>query len=154
MNNFSVNWIINKKLAIGQAPKTLDALVQLRQLKIKSIFSLCGEKEANHPPEMINIFFCKRFVLPDHKCNFVPDIKDIYECVLILESLLKEGPVYIHCVAGKERSPLICIAWLMKNKNLDLIDALEFVRQQHKISNPLSKQLNLLNSEEFKKLLL
>ncbi len=149
MKDFSISWIIHNKLAIGKAPKKSEDFDKLKNLKIKSIFSLCGEDEVKQPPEIINQFFCKRFVLPDHKSSFLPKINDIKECVAILENLLEKGPVYIHCLAGKERSPLICIAWLMKKRKLELIDALDYVNQQHKISNPLNEHLNLLKSEEF-----
>ncbi len=150
MKNFSVNWIIHGKLAIGQAPQTNLDLEKLRDLKIKSIFSICEEKEVKLPEEMESNFVCKKLFIPDHKYNFLPKIEEIKECVIILDNLLQRGSVYIHCVAGKERSPLICVAWLVKKKNIELTVALDFVSQQHRRANPLSEHLKLLNEEQFR----
>ena len=59
--------------------------------------------------------------------------------------MIQKGPVYVHCFAGVERSPLICIAYLMKNQNIDLQDALEYLMQTHPITNPLKGQLNIIS---------
>ena len=62
----------------------------------------------------------------------------------IMEELMDKGSVLVHCYAGVERSPLICIAWLMKNKGLDLDDSLRYLMEVNPGTNPLPQQLNLL----------
>ena len=46
---------------------------------------------------------------------------------------MKEGPVFIHCYAGIERSPLICMAWLVKYKMLSPSEALQYVMEVTKV---------------------
>ena len=43
-----------------------------------------------------------------------------------------------------ERSPLVCIAWLIRNEKLSLQQALDYMMQVHKGTNPLPGQLKLL----------
>ena len=62
-----------------------------------------------------------------------------------LAEIIESGPVYIHCLAGIERSPLVCMAWLVKNYNLTPTQALDYLMHVHKGTNPLPAQLKLLN---------
>ena len=62
----------------------------------------------------------------------------------MLEELKNFGPVYVHCVASKERSPLVCMGWLVKKHNLTPTQALDYMMEIHKGTNPLPKQFNLL----------
>ena len=54
------------------------------------------------------------------------------------------GAVYIHCVAAMERSPLVCLAWLVQEHNLKPARALDYLMQVHPGTNPLPGQLALL----------
>ena len=54
------------------------------------------------------------------------------------------GPVYVHCVAAMERSPLVCLAWLVKQRRLKPARALDYLMQVHPGTNPLPGQLALL----------
>jgi len=62
-----------------------------------------------------------------------------------LRELRKEGPVFVHCVAAMERSPLVCMAWLMQQEGLNSTEALDYLMQVHPGTNPLPGQLALLN---------
>ena len=44
-----------------------------------------------------------------------------------------------------ERSPLVCIAYLMKEKNITKQVALEYLMQVHPGTSPLPEQLDILN---------
>ena len=35
-----------------------------------------------------------------------------------LAELKQEGPVFVHCVAAMERSPLVCLGWLVQEHNM------------------------------------
>ena len=118
---------------------------------IKSIFSLCSYKEAPFLDQMSDLFKCERFVLPDHKANRIVTSDEILAALFILKNLKKDGPVFIHCVAAMERSPLICISWLIKMHNLKLDEALNYLMQSHVGTNPLPEQLNVLKEEEIYK---
>ena len=66
---------------------------------------------------------------------------EIENAVNNLEKLLDICPVFMHCHAAVERSPLISVAFLMKTKKLNLIQAYEYVKQQNKTTNVLLDHL-------------
>ena len=148
-SNFTFNWVLIRELAIGTAPKNQDHLTTLKDNGIKSILSLCDISEAK-PPEEINIFFnCERIVLPDHRIGRSLQVDEIIQTLIILKRLREYGPVFVHCVAGMERSPLICIAWLIKYKALTQQQAIDYLMQIHSNTNPLSSQLAVLRDKKF-----
>ena len=53
--------------------------------------------------------------------------------------------VFLHCVAAMERSPLVCMAWLIKHKNLSITQSLDYMMSINKGTNPLPSQLKVLN---------
>ena len=55
--------------------------------------------------------------LPDHNSKRFATKSEIENAVNNLEKLLRNGPVFMHCHAAVERSPLISVAFLMKTKN-------------------------------------
>ena len=93
---------------------------------------------------MKNQFICERIVLPDHKYKEVLTMQQINEALVLLQSLMSNGPVFVHCKASVERSPLICMAWLVKKCNLNNFEALDYLMQIHPITNPLPNQFELL----------
>ena len=142
---FYLDWILNNQLAIGPSPNKMEDLEELKSSNIKSILSLCSEEEASNPKEMFETFQVRRVLLPDHKSGRVPTIKEINKALNALEELIKDhNPVFIHCFAAMERSPLICIAWLAKEHKLSIKEALDYVMQAHQGTNPLSEQLEVL----------
>ena len=68
-------------------------------------------------------------------------LSEIENAVNILKKLLCNGPVFMHCHAAVERSPLISIAFLLKEKKLNLTQAYEYVKQQNRKTNILLDQL-------------
>lgn len=148
-SKFTFNWVLINELAIGIAPRKQDHLTTLKNNGVKSILSLCDVYEAQ-PPEDINLIFnCKRFVLPDHRIGRSPKVDEIIQALNILNGIWKDGPVFVHCVAGMERSPLICIAWLIKYKALSQQQAIDYLMQIHSNTNPLSSQLAVLRDKKF-----
>jgi protein-tyrosine phosphatase len=45
-----------------------------------------------------------------------------------------------------ERSPLVCLAWLMRERGLSRLQALDYLMQVHPGTNPLPGQLNVLTA--------
>ena len=142
--NFKVDWILNNELAVGPALMNNQELTKLKNIDIKSILSLCGENEAPNLENIEKEFIFKRVVLPDHKCKTQLTFDQLNFALSALEELKSFGPVYVHCVAAKERSPLICMAWLVKNHNLTPMQALSYVMEAHQGTNPLPEQLKIL----------
>ena len=145
MNFFKVNWVLVNELAIGKAPTTESHSQLLKEEGIKSILSLCSIEESKPELDLNKFFITKRYVLPDHKSGRLPKIEEINKTILFLEELIQKGPVFIHCVAAMERSPLICMSWLVKKHKLSPIEALDYMMQVHKGTSPLAGQLSLLN---------
>lgn len=149
--DFRVDWVLNNELAIGRCPINKSDLDKLNTLGIKSILSLCSEEEIKFKNIKIEGFIHKRFVLPDHKVGKDPTFSEIKIVLDILKDLFSFGPVFIHCVAAMERSPLICMAWLIKNKRLDVFEALNYMMEIHPGTNPLPSQIRILQDENFTK---
>ena len=141
---FKFNWVLVNELAISSAPSKEENLEYIFNEGIKSILTLCSEDEIKLPNKITQKFNHRRLVLPDHSYKINLKYEDINKALVIIEELVKEGPVLVHCYAGVERSPLICIAWLMKSKGLDLDDSLRYLMDVNPGTNPLPKQLNLL----------
>ena len=141
---FNFTWILIEELAIGQAPKSLDNLLLIKAKGIKSIFSLCEINEAPNLKEINELFNYERYPLPDHRQNKYPTIDQILYVLKQIKSMMLKGPVYVHCIAAMERSPLICLAWLMREKGLNLEQSLDYMMQTHNNTNPLGGQLAIL----------
>jgi len=52
--------------------------------------------------------------------------------------------VFVHCLAAMERSPLLCMAWLVRSRGLSPQRALDYLQQQHPGTNPLPDQWRVL----------
>ena len=125
-------------------------LLMLKDIGIKSVLSLCSEAEATPPNGFYDNFICSRFILPDHRAGRIPELDELKKALNILRESMINKPVFIHCVAAIERSPLICMAWLIKEKGLSPLNALEYMTEVHPRTNPLAGQLSLLNDLNLK----
>ncbi len=143
---FKIDWVLIDKLALGPAPRKIEDINELKKNKIIWIFSLCSKKEITVEVNYEDYFSCKRIILPDHKYKESLTINQLNLAINTLSEIIDSGPVYIHCVAGFERSPLVCIAWLVKNYNMTITQALDYLMDVHIGTNPLPDQLKLLNS--------
>ena len=142
---FKLDWVLNNELAVGPAPLKKSHYEYLFNKNIKSILNLCNEKEAPIDEIFKSVFNIKRYTLPDHKVNKEIEIHEINAIIKIIESLKSNGAVYIHCFAGIERSPLICMAWLISKHKLSPERSLDYLMEVHKGSNPLPSQYKLLS---------
>ena len=138
------NWVLINKLAVGTAPRNLDDIAKLKKNSIKSVLSLCSIDEAIPPKDFQCDFDCERLILPDHTYGRFPDIDELENALKLLNKLLNNPPVFVHCVASIERSPLVCLAWLVKFENLEPDYALQYMMDIHPTTNPLPGQYSLL----------
>jgi protein-tyrosine phosphatase len=83
-------------------------------------------------------------VLPDHRAGRMPGAEELAQALAALAALRQQGPVFVHCVAAMERSPLVCLAWLMRQRGLSPQRALDYLMQVHPGTSPLPGQLELL----------
>lgn len=141
---FRLDWVLVQELAIGPAPRADRHLDQLADEGVKAVLSLCSEVEAPPLQGLADRFLTRRLVLPDHRVGRLPERSEIEEALALLTHLRQEGPVFVHCVAAMERSPLVCLAWLVRSHGLTPQRALDYLMQAHPGTNPLPGQLALL----------
>ncbi len=113
---------------------------------MRSVLSLCSTAEAAPPAEMTERFRCVRHPLPDHRSGRAPEPADLAAALQALRELRSSGPVFVHCVAAVERSPLLCLGWLMERRRLSLLQALDYLMQVHPSTGPLPEQLASLRT--------
>jgi hypothetical protein len=141
---FRLDWVLVEELAIGPAPRADRHLDYLEAEGIKAVLSLCGPQEAALPGGLGERFAHQRWVLPDHRAGRLPQPAELDGALEALASLREQGPVYVHCVAAMERSPLVCLAWLVSRHQQSPEQALDYLMQVHPGTNPLPGQLALL----------
>ena len=141
---FRIDWVLINQIAIGPAPRAVHHLDRLEEEGISGVLSLCSTKEAKPPNGQIERFRSIRFVLPDHRSGRLPTLDEIGTALGLLHELHQHGPVFVHCVAAMERSPLVCLAWLVSQHRMKPEKALDYLMQQHPGTNPLPGQLALL----------
>ncbi|MDX2271533.1 MAG: dual specificity protein phosphatase [Cyanobacteriota bacterium] len=140
----TVDWVIPGKLAVGSLPRPGDSAI-LAKAKIQVIFSLCAPTEGSLPPDVRKQFYCGNLVLPDSHWKHPIRVEQLRRAVEVVHrSVEKNMPIYVHCLAGIERSPLVCIAYLCCYQNLQLQDALTWVKQVHPRTMPTRDQLNVI----------
>lgn len=137
------DWVLMNKLAIGTPPSTKSDVEFLKNLGIVAVLNLCSEEESPEIEDQTDLIF-KRYPLPDHKCKDCITDFQIIQSLQYLEEMIENGPVFVHCFASIERSPLICMAWLMKKMDLNLINSLDYMKQVHPQTNPLLSQIEKL----------
>ena len=144
IQRFRIDWVLTNDLAIGPAPRADRHLKRLEAAGIRGVLSLCSEEEAQSPKGLADHFQCQRIVLPDHRSPEVLSLHQLKSSLIALSELRQQGPVFVHCVAAVERSPLICMACLVQQQQLNPSEALDYLMQVHPGSNPLPRQLSLL----------
>ncbi|EHA62421.1 dual specificity protein phosphatase family protein [Synechococcus sp. WH 8016] len=144
IQRFRINWVLINDLAIGPAPRAERHIQRLKAAGIHGVLSLCSLEEAKPPQGFTDQFQCQRILLPDHRSPEVLTLHQLKSSLIALSELRQQGPVFVHCVAAVERSPLICMAWLVQQQQLNPSEALDYLMQVHPGSNPLPRQLALL----------
>jgi hypothetical protein len=137
-SRFRVDWVLVQELAIGPAPRAERHLERLAAEGVRGVLSLCGEEEAPPPRGLEQRFSCRRVVLPDHRAGRMPLAEELAQALAALAQLREEGPVFVHCVAAMERSPLVCLRGLSPQR------ALDYLMEVHPGTSPLPGQLELL----------
>lgn len=137
-------WIVPGQIAVGGFPLPQKIPTLLNQ-GIRVILSLCTEEEGRLTPALQQQFRCVRVALPDSRHSQALEIQDLEAAVDLLHwTVQRRLPVYVHCWAGMERSPLVCIAYLCRHGGWDLWDALNWVKHIHPPAQPTSTQIQVL----------
>jgi hypothetical protein len=144
-SRFRIDWVLVNELAIGPAPRAERHLDRLEEQGVRAVLSLCSPEEALPPEGLEQRFACRRLVLPDHRAARLPDREELQAALSALAELRAVGPAFVHCVAAMERSPLVCLAWLVSRHGQSPQAALDYLMQVHPGTNPLPGQLKLLD---------
>jgi protein-tyrosine phosphatase len=138
------SWILSQKLAIGRLPKAKDCAALL-EAKINVVLSLSAPSEGELPVEITQNFNCLRLILPDSRFLLSLQVDQLAQAVKLIHQTLQNGQsIYVHCLAGVERSPIVCVAYLCRYHNLDLWQALNRVKQVNPRTMPTHAQLQIV----------
>jgi atypical dual specificity phosphatase len=139
-----LDWVIPGKLSVGGLPQEKDINILTRS-KIQVILSLCAPSEGELPPEIEQGFHCVRLILPDSRYTSDLTAERLCKAVDILRQCDRKGlPLYVHCLAGIERSPTVCIAYLCCVHHLELWEAVELVKRIRPAASPSRHQIQVI----------
>jgi hypothetical protein len=138
------SWVLTGRLALGPMPASASHWQQLEQAGLRARFSCCYPQELGPVPPPPH-WHSDGVPLPDHRRQETLTQQRLVEAVVRAERLLQTGdPVYLHCMAGIERSPLLAVALTARQRDLSLFEALDWVRRCHPPALPIASQLALL----------
>jgi hypothetical protein len=145
-SQFRIDWVLRGELALGPAPRSPEHLSRLEQQGIGAVLSLCASEEWPLLAGLEQRFLWRRHPLPDHRSGRYPSPEELEAALAVaLQMQQQTGPLFVHCVAAMERSPLLCLAWLMRRRKLSRLQALDYLMQVHPGTMPLAGQLSLLD---------
>jgi atypical dual specificity phosphatase len=141
-----LRWIIDRRLAVGPLPtaQNSDFLVQA---EIRSVLTFCATTEGTLDPKIPEDYQWQRLVLPDSHYSEKMQPQDLGEVIDQLRQFITtDPPVYVHCLAGMERSPTVCIGYLCLYEGMELSEALNFVKQRNPRTNINPEQVQVLQA--------
>jgi atypical dual specificity phosphatase len=144
--SISLHWIIQNRLAVGPIP-TVETADSLKSAGIRSVLTLCGEEEGKLAPQVPTDFSWQRFLLPDSHYVERMTTEHLRTAVDLAHSLISTGaPLYVHCLAGMERSPTVCVGYLCLYEKMQVWEALNLVKSNNPRTNITSEQIQVLQS--------
>jgi hypothetical protein len=139
-------WILPEQLAVGPLPYP-EHLKVLQDQGIKAILTLCNPTEGALSGEYETAFHCVLFPLPDSRQAAPLLVSNLEIAVDKLHNLINtQGTVYVHCLAGVERSPTVCVSYLCRYHGLEIWEALNWVRSVHRRTGITSEQLRVISN--------
>jgi predicted protein tyrosine phosphatase len=139
-----LDWVIAAKLAVGSIPRAEDVLM-LKNSGIRVIISLCAPQEGTLPPEIEQAFHCLQLILPDSHYSIDLTTERLGQAVHMLRLCDQRNlPMYVHCLAGVERSPTVCIAYLCRYYDLELWEAMTVLKKVRAVASPSPVQLQVI----------
>lgn len=138
------SWILTQQLAIGPMPRTTAHWAVLEEAGLRGRFSCCYPEEEVFSPIPEN-WQSSGFPLPDHRHQEVLQKEKLILALDMAESMIVNGtPLYLHCLAGRERSALMAVGLTARIRSIDIFAALDWVRRCHPYASPLYEHLDVL----------
>lgn len=147
-----VSCILPSELYLGCAPSG-EKLEYLKRIGINAILDLTEDTDNYKPVKGIGeIFTYVNYSLVDvYKFSpligkgYPPSQNQLYDIYKILSQWHQDRKViYIHCRSGANRSPLICMLYLVAIKKMKINMAIAEVSMKHKEAKPNAYQLQAL----------
>ena len=138
------SWVLTNQLAIGPMPVSSQHWQQLEEAGLRGRFSCCypEEEAALVLPQG---WLSSRVSLPDHRQQEGFRIERLLEALTTADQLLEKGsPIYLHCLAGIQRSPLLAVGLTARRRRIDVYEALDWVRRCHPAALPIYDHLEIL----------
>lgn len=143
-SSLTIHWVLPNQLAIGRLPRSGESQM-LSEAGIDHIVSLCAQAEGVLPLDVSQTFRCQRFILPDSNYLLRLNTRHLNRAVQILNQCFEDRHiVYVHCLAGVERSPTLCIAYLCLHHNFELWEAVTWVKQVHPPAMLTDEQIQVI----------
>lgn len=138
------SWILTQQLAIGPMPRTASHWDVLEEAGLRSRFSCCYPEEEVFPPPSAH-WQSGGVPLPDHRHQEILQQELLIKALDRAESMIHIGaPLYLHCLAGRERSSLMAVGLTARLRGIDIFVALDWVRRCHPMASPLYEHLEIL----------
>jgi hypothetical protein len=146
-DHLQYSWILSNHLAVGPMPRIPEHWDQLTQAGFKGRFSCCYDHENIFAP-IPNGWKSAEVSLPDHRNQEKLSVSHLLMAIECAEELLfQDGtPLYLHCFAGRERSPLLAVGLTARLRKIDLFAALAWVRQCHPNALPIYEHLEVMEA--------
>lgn len=142
----TISWVIDNKLAVGPLPTEATQSVLL-DAGIQSILTLCGEVEGTPPATLRQAVQWTRYVLPDSHYDYPLTVELIKPAIdIVRQSILDKRAIYVHCLAGIERSPTVCVAYLCLYEQMQPWEALNWLKQTNPRTGLTSEQVKIVNT--------
>ncbi|SCV73189.1 BQ2448_7114 [Microbotryum intermedium] len=136
-SDFDPSTILPSFLYLGPEPSTMSDVEQLQSMGVETILNLAIECEDS----LVRSVYSRA----DQYHHF--PLRDVLEesgiqavltrsCQLIDGCQLRNEPVYVHCRAGKSRSVMIVVAYLVQSHQMSLDQAYSFVGKRRKGVSP------------------
>lgn len=139
-------WVIPQRLAVGRLPRSAD-LPLLQNQGIQTLVSLCRASEGCLPPQAKELFQVIECPLPDQRDAEPLTMEQLGQAVnLVGQQLQQQQRVYVHCLAGLERSPTVCITYLCQQQKVEVWEALQFLKEVYPPACPTSNQLQVVGA--------
>jgi len=147
-----ISCILPSELYVGCAPSG-EKLEHLQRIGINAILDLTEDTDNyTHAEGIEKIFAYVNYSLVDvYKFSpligkgYPPSQNQLYDIYKILSQWHQNHKViYIHCRAGANRSPLICMLYLVTIKKINISTAIAEVSMKHKDAKPNAYQLQAL----------
>lgn len=144
--SISLHWIIQNRLAVGPIP-TLETADSLKEKGIRSVLTLCGETEGQLASQVPTDFQWQRYLLPDSHYVEKMTAEELKAAIDVAHGLIQtHAPLYVHCLAGMERSPTVCVGYLCLYEKMQVWEALNLVKSNNPRTNITPDQIQVLKS--------